>query len=74
MHKDVIVPCFEIHEKNEYTAWVEVGIFLILKLVIHVVTTRPDRLHMLKIFGQCFTKFRQSIMVILGRTIYLISF
>jgi len=48
--------------------------FLTLKLVLHVVTPRPERLDLLKIFGECFTNFSQPIMVILGRTIYLIYF
>jgi hypothetical protein len=45
--------------------------FLILNLVLHVISTRPERLDLLKIFGECFTNFSQPIMVILGRTMYL---
>jgi hypothetical protein len=74
MHRDVIVPCFEIHAKHKCTAWVEGGTFKILKLVLHVVTTRPERLDLLKIFGEGFTNFSQPTIFILGRTNYPISF
>jgi len=43
--------------------------FLILKLVLHVVITRPAKLDLLKIFCECFNNFSQPIMVILGRKI-----